>query len=258
MRTRILFTAILTAEAMTVCLARADTPISIPCPASSPCEAIQVLLHDNTHGSITITASVPKIEDLIRKAAQTYIDATIPSSLTKQISLLNIRYLNGRIILHKVTIGDRPPGAAHATPAGPVAVSLIDEYQKELDHWHPFPLFRGHWSNDGWPTIGRFTVYGDATFGVDAPAPMPEQHVVISFREDHASGTITQSAIAGPLSFSLGGKTSTFSFIVVDSSTAARYGLTTLSVSGVEVNSINSSQAIVTGVIGPAVRLRHP
>jgi hypothetical protein len=82
---------------------------------------------------------------------------------------------------------------------------------------------------------------------------MPLQHVVIAFREDHAAGTITLQAIPhGPFSFSLGGKTSTFSFALVDSPTAAQYGLSDLSVSSVIIGPVDASQTVVTGVIAPA------
>jgi len=287
---RLLVHAILAVAALRVGMAQTGAPIPIPCPANSPCISIQAVMNDNTHGSITITVNKSQIEALILDAAQTNINAsgTLPGFLTQQLDLGNIRYLNGRIILHQVAIGGAAPPhpiphpphpgphpphpiphppidcghpghppcpstrtSPSANPVGKVAVSLIDEYQKEHDSWHPFPL-PGHWNNDGWPTVGNFTVFGDATFGVDAPLPMPAQHVAITFPEDHATGSITLQAIQGPFTFSLGGKTSTFSFAIVDQTTAAQYGLADLSVSGIVIDSIDASQVVVTGVIGPA------
>jgi hypothetical protein len=277
---------ILAGAGLAVILTMADTPISIPCPANSPCESIEAVMNDNTHGSVTITMNVPEIETVILNTAQADVNANLPAFLTQQVNVGNIRYVNGRIILHQIALNGAPPLPPHPphpipqphpiepnppdcgkpphppcpstnaaltnSRGGPVAVSLIDEYQKEHDHFDPFPLPGGHWINDGWPTVGKFTVYGGITFGLDTSAAMPEQHLLIAFREDNVKGSITLNAIQGPFSFSLGGKTSTFSFSVVDSTTAAQYGLTNLSVSDVIVNSIDASQAVVTAVIGPA------
>jgi hypothetical protein len=245
-------------------LARADTPIQILCPANSPnspCESIQILLHDTSHGSITITMSTPKIQQLALNVAGPYLSANLPAHLTQQLQAFHVRYVNGRILLHQVTIapsspcghiGQQPCPPAIGSRVQQVSVNLIDEYQKEIDHWKPFPLFKGHWSNDGWPTLGKFTIRCTATFGVDAPLKMSEQHAVFILSEDSVDGNITQTAIHGPFSFSLGGKKTQFSFPLIDSTSAAKYGLTDLSVTDAILNQIDSSHVIITGIIGPA------
>jgi len=236
----------------------AATAISIPCPANSPCEWIQVLPQDNTHVSVTVSLSVPQLQAFILNKLQSLINANLPLDLTRQINLGTARYMNGRVVLHQVTIGPvvpippncgAPPNRP-CPPSGPVSdtvpVSVSDEYQKEMDH-----LTLKGWHNDGWPTLGRLTVFGAAIFGIDAPLPVVDQHVVVILRADRVDGAVTMNEIHFSGSIPLKGKTFPLSFPIVDAPTAAKYSLRNLSIKGFVVQSVDTSHAIVTGTVGP-------
>jgi hypothetical protein len=255
-------------------------PVPIPCPQDGGlCISIQVLFTDPTHGTITVNLSTQVLQEMILKDAQAYMNANLPPFLTSEVVIFPLRYLNGSIILHTVVIGGNVfpplpphPGPPHCGTLGhppcptlqpnigfaqgisQVDIQLVDEYQKEEDHWG----CRDHSAGCGWHqggnvTVGQFTVFGDAAVAVDPIADLSKQSAVFTYRGDHVAGNITLKKIQGPFSFSLNGKTVGYSVRLVDPATANQYGLNAFNASSLTISSINRARTVLTATIAPAV-----